>query len=164
MPDAPTPETGTPATPAPAAAPATPEPTPTEPIRLPDDHPLVKAYADTKSKLKKREDAELSETDRLTGDLATATERGDKAEARVALLEAAMEHGLDMDALALLGNGDPADIATRAKALAERLKGAEATRRKNGNQVPREGTNPPPAGDDSDGMREFARSLFNRTD
>lgn len=160
MPDA-APETGNPAdqtpepTPAPAkdSTPATPDPKATEPIKLPDDHPLVKAYADTKAKLKKREDADLSETERLTNDLASQTSRGDKAEARVALLEAAMEHGLSKDDLALLGDGSPEDIAARAKGLAERLQGS----RKGGGRAPREGDNPKAGTDDE---RTAVRELF----
>lgn len=166
MPDAPaTPETGTPATPETPAAttppaapgtstPATPDPTePTEPVKLPDDHPLVKAYADTKARLKKREDAELSETERLTNDLGTEKERGDSAEARVALLEAALKHGLSMDDLALLGTGAPDELATRAEALANRLGGVKP----GSNRATREGTNPPAGkpGDERTAVREL---------
>lgn len=131
MPDETPPETGTPATPPAPPAPATPpapqggepeEPAkPTEPVRLPDDHPLVKAYADTKAKLRRREDAELDEQQRLARDLEEATNRGTTLEAENARLKAAIEHGLSAEDLDLLGSGTAEEIAERAKRLAERL-------------------------------------------
>lgn len=160
MPDAPTPETGTPtpAIPAPATPePATPAPQSTEPIQLPDDHPLVKAYAATKAKLKEHDDAQLSEMEKLTNSVGEQTSRAEAAEARVALLEAAIEHGLSMDDLALLGSGSPEEIAERAKGLAARLAESGAARRTKGATVPAEGRTPPPATQDP--RREFLRDL-----
>jgi len=80
--------------------------------------------ADLKPKaaeLKTIKDAEKSDTQRLTDDLAGEKDRADKAELKAARAEAALEHGLSADDLELLGTGTAEEIAERAKKLAERL-------------------------------------------
>jgi hypothetical protein len=57
---------------------------------------------------------------------------------------------------------DPELLIRQVNGLIERAGSATEAGRQNGNQVSREGTNPPPGGED-DPMRQFARGLFNRT-
>ena len=125
MPD-PKPETGTPETPAPQDPPV--EPADPADGRLPDDHPLVKAYAATKSdladvraKLKQFEDSQKSEAERLADEQAAAIARATAAEAEAARLRSAVKHGLSDEDLDLLGDGTPEEIEARAERLAKRL-------------------------------------------
>lgn len=137
-------------------------PTSAAPDRLPDDHPLVTAFAavkseltDTRSKLKAFEDANKSEIEKAAEQAAAEKERADKAEATAARLAAAVKYSLTQDDLELL-DGVPADkVDERAKKLSERLGG---TKTKTGNFVPKEGTG---AGDaTTNDQREFVRQLF----
>jgi len=98
------------------------------PDRLPDDHPLVKAYAavkgelaETRGKVKEFEDAALTEEERRQEALAAATRERDAATLEAARLRAAIEHGLSADDLDLIGGSTPEEIAERAKKLAERV-------------------------------------------
>lgn len=99
-----------------------------EQVRLPDDHPLVKAYQATKNdltavrgKVKEFEDRDKSETDKLKDDLAAAQDDATTGKAEVARLKAAIKHGLSEDDLDLLGTGTPDEIEARAERLAKRL-------------------------------------------
>lgn len=148
-------EPGTPSTPAQPTPPA-------DKNRLPDDHPLVTALAavkselaDTRSKLKTFEDANKSEIDKATEQVATQTDRAEKAEARAARFEAAVKYSLTADDLELL-DGVPADkVDERAKKLAERL----GDRKKNNNVVPKEGATTTTAPTDE---RTFVREFFGK--
>lgn len=154
MADAPTaPETG-----APPAAPATPATEPaapaasTEPARLPDDHPLVKAYEATRGELKSLKDAEKTELQRATDDLQSEKTRADGLETELARLRVAVKHGISDTDIGLLGS-DPKEFEANAKRIAE-LAGSQ---KKSGNHVPREGQPTSAAPSDE---RAFVRELF----
>lgn len=125
------PEQGTPTNHAEPSAPTVGEPpTPNKgsPQRLPDDHPLVKAYAAVKSELaeargrvKEFEDAALTEEQRREEALNAAIRERDEAVLEAARLRAAIEHDLSADDLDLIGGSTPEEIAERAKKLAERV-------------------------------------------
>lgn len=153
MPDAPAaPEPG-----APQAEPATPEHVaPTAPIRVPDDHPLLKAYEATRSELKSLKDAANTGRQKAADDLAAETARADGMHAELIQLRAALRHGLDIEDVDLLGTGTEDEIEARAKRLADR---SATTPYKHGKPTPREGATPPPP--KSDPMRELTRQLFN---
>jgi cytochrome c1 len=116
------------------APPAVDEPEPAEPTtidRLPDDHPLVKAFQATKDELakakgrvKEYEDATKSEHEKLAETLEATRNEGAEAKAEAARLRAAIKHGLTEDDLELLGSGTPEEIEQRAEKLAARLRGA----------------------------------------
>ena len=135
MPDT-EPETGTTEPPASQQAPASVETAEPADGRLPDDHPLVKAYAATKSdlaeahsKLKSFEDAQKSEAEKLADERAAEQARADKAEAEAARLRAAVKYGLSDGDLDLLGTGTAEEIDDRAKRLAERIGAQSGPRR-----------------------------------
>ena len=96
MPDTETAETVEPAAPAESSKPA-----PAVVERLPDDHPLVKAYQATKSdlaaarsKVKDFEDASKSEQEKLTERASELEKNLTTAEANAARFEIALEKGL----------------------------------------------------------------------
>jgi hypothetical protein len=96
----------------------------------------------------------------------------EKAAARIAELEAdaasarvealrfrvASEYGIDGEKAELLLTGSDEETM---KKQAEALRQESDTRKKQGNQVPREGTNPQPSGDE---MRDFTTRLFEAAD
>lgn len=131
-----TPETGESTdTEAPQGA-ETPTEAPETPERLPDDHPVVKALAKANKeaeaarlKVKEFEDAQKSDLDRLTDEVAAEKDRADNAEAELARLRAALKHGLEEDDLDLLGNGTAEEIEARAERLAQRLTASGASRK-----------------------------------
>lgn len=101
------------------------------PARLPDDHPLVRAFNATKTELaaarntvKQFEDANKTDLERATGERDSEKARADTAEAEAARMRSALKHGLSIDDLDLLGNGTADEIEARAARLAERLGGA----------------------------------------
>lgn len=111
---------------------ATPPPAPStsDATRLPDDHPLVKAFqatktelAATRAKVKEFEDKDKSELERLTDDRDAHKTRAEQAEVELARHRAALKHGLSADDLDLLGTGTPDEIEQRAERLAKRLAG-----------------------------------------
>lgn len=106
------------------------------PAQLPDDHPVVLALkkaneeaAAARVKVKEFEDAQKDDITRLSDNLAAETDRADKAEAEVARLRAAIDHGLTGEDLELLGTGTPEEVADRAKRLAERIGAQNGPRR-----------------------------------
>ena len=136
--------------------PETPNPTP-EPSsnpsddRLPDDHPAVKALSkanaearDLRLKLKEFEDRDKSDLQKITDERDEERTRAARAEAEVAKLKAAIEHGLTRDDLDLRGAGDPEQITDRAKRLAERLKATAPSETDQPRPDPTQGV---PAGD-----------------
>ena len=91
------PETGTDT----GAAPHAEQTAPSAPARLPDDHPLVKAYqatkaqlAEAKGKVKEFEDANLSEIERAQAKAAEAEQLAAAAQTENLRLQVAMELGL----------------------------------------------------------------------
>lgn len=107
------------------------KPAPSDPDRLPDDHPLVKAYQATKDKLaqangrvREFEDATKTEHEKLTEALELTRTDSAEAKAEAARLRAAIKHGLTEEDLELLGSGTPEEIEQRAERLAARLRGA----------------------------------------
>lgn len=133
--------------------------------RLPADHPAAvalkkanKEAEDLRVKVKEFEDAQKDETTRLSDNLAAETDRADKAVAEAARLRAALDHGLTGDDLDLLGNGTAAEIAERAKRLADRIGAQNGPRRPNPD--PTQGTRDAnPSGSTAD---QFAAALQGR--
>lgn len=77
-----------------------------------------------KKELDDRKAAEMTETQKAQAAAQDASDKLAAAERKTALLQAAVDHGLDADALDLL-DGIPADqIDAKAKKLAERIKAA----------------------------------------
>lgn len=134
----------------------------TDPARLPDDHPLVKALAAQKDEIKalkakaarldEIEDASKTEAQRAAEAQAAAEQRAVQAEARALRREVALEHSLSTADAALL-DGITDEDAMRA--LAARL--ATATPARPGNTAPIEGSTPKQSLDDD--RREFVRNL-----
>lgn len=92
----------TPPEPATEPEPTPPEPAPSGPDRLPDDHPLVKAYqatktqlADAKSKVKEFEDANKTEQEKLTEAKALAEKEATTKGSQLLRLEVALEKAPD---------------------------------------------------------------------
>ena len=163
MPDAPAaPEPG-----APQAEPATPEhAAPTAPIRVPDDHPLLKAYEATRSELKSLKDAANTGRQKAADDLAAETARADGMHAELIQLRAALRHGLDIEDVDLLGTGTEDEIEARAKRLADRLGSAQPTAPSRPVDVSRlrsaaTDADAPPA-DGNDWLRALARAKKNK--
>lgn len=129
------------------------------PVRLPDDHPLVTAYATLKSEnkaLKETANGSKTEAEKVAERLAEVEKRAAEAEARTMRRDVALEFGLSKDDAALLDavNGEEA-----MRSLAQRLSSASDKSKKSSNTSPREGITP--AGNTTnDEEREFARNLF----
>lgn len=112
-----------------------------EPTQLPDDHPLVKAYAAQKDEIKalrgrseklaEIEDANKTEIQRATEAATAAEQRAVEAEARALRREVALEVGLSKDDAAYL---DALTDEDAMRALAGRL--AAAADLKQESQVP----------------------------
>jgi hypothetical protein len=105
------PEPGTPADP-PTAEPAV-------PATLPDDHPLVKAYAETKRRLKEREDKEKSEAQRLADDLTAEQAARQAVEAKVLRFEVAQAKGISPENIDLLHGSTRDEMEKVADRIAE---------------------------------------------
>lgn len=139
------------------AAPAAEPTTPTGPIQLPDDHPLVTALAAQKEKnqaLQTQLDAHGNDptTEERVAALEERTRQAERA-ALVARVQA--KHGIsDDDAGLYLTAADEATLEKQGAGLAAR---SDASKSKN--YVPTEGKTPKPGGDD---LRTFTRNLFNR--
>lgn len=148
-----------PQTPA-ATDPVTPavEPTtPTEPIKLPDDHPLVTALAAQKEKNQALQtQLEAHGSDPTTEERVAALEERTRQAERAALVARVQaKHGIsDDDAGLYLTAADEATLEKQGAGLAAR---SDASKSKN--YVPNEGKTPKP-GDDN--LRDFTRNLFNR--
>jgi hypothetical protein len=123
-------------------------------------------YEDLKEKAGKYDDLEQANK----SDLDKANERATTAEAKAAEIPAEVAKALRVHLVALheisaddaelfLTATDPELLVKQVNGLIGRAGAATDAARKNGNRVPREGTNPPAGGEDSD-MREFVRGLF----
>lgn len=105
-------------------------------------------------RLKEIEDANKDELTRATEALSAAEAARDQAVAEGLRFRIAAKHGIsDEDAELFLTGKDEDTLLAQAKRLADR----EADRKKNGNQAPREGTNPTATGGDD---VQFARGLL----
>ena len=95
---------------------------------LPDDHPLVKTAAarkaenaELRAKLKEFEDAQLSETDRLTNSEAEQRQRADNAESELTRLRVALKFNIPEADIHLLGSGTAEELEAKAQRLSELL-------------------------------------------
>jgi len=134
-----------------ATATETPKPTPppsapngseakSEPIQLPEDHPLVKTLAAQKDEIKalkervarldEIEDAQKTDAERAAEALAKAQAEAEQARAELLRYRVAAEHGVtDAEDIELFLTGTDEDTLTRqAKALAARNAASTATR------------------------------------
>lgn len=96
-----------------------------DPVQLPDDHPLVKAYAAQKSeiaalkaKVTEFEDANKTEAEKAAERLAAAEREAAEAKAAILRRDIALEHSLSKDDAALLDNVTDEDAM---RSLAARL-------------------------------------------
>lgn len=132
MPDTDTPETGD------TAAPAAPAGTPATPDRLPDDHPLVKAYQATKGdlaaarqKVKEFEDRDKSDADKAADRLTAAEKRAADAEAALLRRTVADDKGLTAAQAKFLTGTTQEEIEAKADEILEAF--------------PANGASPPPS-------------------
>ncbi|ORL15403.1 hypothetical protein [Prescottella equi] len=99
----------------------------------------AKTNADAANRLAEIEDANKTESQRLSDALATAERDRDAARTEALKLRIATKYGIsDEDADLFLTGSDEETLAKQAERLASR----ESDRKKQGNHVPREGTNP----------------------
>lgn len=128
--------TNTPAPPAEAPKPTPPHSAPnaseSDPVKLPDDHPLVTALAAQKAKnqaleekarrLDEIEEAQKSEAEKAADALATAQSEAQSAKAELMRYQVAARHGItDADDIALFLTGTDEDtLKKQATRLAER--------------------------------------------
>lgn len=139
-----------------------------EPIKVPEDHPLVKTLearkaemAELRTKLKTFEDAQLSEQERLTRDRDEANARAAAAEAELARLRVASAHGISVeDAELFLTGTDEETLVAQAKRLADR---ESLSRNRTGAVSPNEGRHagPPPA-TPGDQFAEWVEAQYTR--
>jgi hypothetical protein len=138
----------------------TPEPKPTETVdfwkaKAREQEKRAKDNADAARRLAEIEEANKTETQKAADRLAAAEREAATARQEALRLRVAARFQIsDEDADLFLTGADEPTLTKQA----ERLAGREQERRKNGNHVPREGYQPPPAGD-SEG-RQTARALF----
>lgn len=117
----------------------------------------AKTNADAAKRLAEIEDANKTESQRLSEALAQAERDRDSARNEALRLSIATTYGIDKADLILLTGSDEETLTAQA----ERLTARESDRKKQGNHVPKEGTNP--KNGDSE-LFEFARNLFPRHD
>lgn len=105
------------------------------------------------ARLDEIEDANKTELERMQEALTTAEQRVQLAESSAMRARIQAAHGItDEDAALFLTATDETELTRQAERLSE-----VSHRERQGNHVPREGTNPSPGGGD---MQTFARSLF----
>lgn len=118
----------------------------------------AKANADAAKRLAEIEDANKTESQRLSEALAAAELERESARTEALRLRIATKHGItDEDADLFLTGSDEETLTKQAERLAAR----ESERKTKGNHVRREGTNPASTGNTD--LTEFARTLFRRT-
>ena len=117
----------------------------------------AKANAKAAEQLAAIEEANKTETQKATDALSAAQREAETARADALRWRVAAKFQVSDEDADLFLTGTDEETLTKQ---AQRLTGLAEERKKNGNQVPREGTNPKPPADE---MREFARSLFGRT-
>lgn len=134
-------------------------------LRLPDDHPLVTAYARQKAeneslkekarRLDQIEEAQKTAEEKAAAREAEALARAEQAEARAIRREVALEHELNKADAALL---DAVTDEDAMRNLAKRL--ASDAKRNGGNYVPNEGNSQ--SRNTPDETRTFLRQLTGR--
>lgn len=117
----------------------------------------AKANAKAAEKLAEIEAANQTEAEKTAATLAAAQRDAEQARAEALRFKVAAKFQVNDEDAELILTGPDEETLTRQ---AQRLTGIAEERKKNGNHVPREGSNPTHETDD---MREFARSLFKRT-
>jgi len=117
----------------------------------------AKANAEAAKRLAEIEEANKTEAQKSADALAAAQRDAQNARTEALRYKVASKFQVnDEDADLFLTGTDEETLTKQAERLTERAE----ERKKNGNTVPREGTNPTQPTDD---VREFARALFNRT-
>lgn len=117
----------------------------------------AKANAEAAKRLAEIEEANKTEAQKSADALAAAQRDAEAARAEALRYKVASKFQVNDEDADLFLTGTDEETLTRQ---AQRLTGLNEERKKNGNTVPREGTNPTQPTDD---VREFARALFNRT-
>lgn len=117
------------------------------------------ANASAADELAKLKESSTSEADKVAERIARLEADNETARTDALRLRIATNHGVSAEDADLFLTG--ADEATLTK-QAERLSQQATDRKKQGNYVPVEGNQPPPAGDDP--MRDFVRSAFGKGD
>ena len=112
--------------------------------------------AEAAKRLAEIEEANKTEAQKAADALAAAQREAEQAKAEALRFRVASKFAVSDEDADLFLTGTDEETLTRQ---AQRLVGLVEERTKQGNNVPREGGNPPAAGDE---MREFARNLFNR--
>ena len=119
----------------------------------------AKANAEAAKRLAEIEEATKSEAEKTAERLAAAERAAEIARAEALRFKIASRFQIDDEDADLFLTGTDEETLTKQ---AERLSQRSDARKKQGNHVPREGTNtPPPKGDE---LREFARNLFRTGD
>ena len=114
----------------------------------------AKANAAAASELAQIKEAQKTDAQKAADRLAEAEAKATKAEAAAVRWKVAAKFGVSDEDADLFLTGTDEETLTKQ---AQRLTGLAEERKKNGNQVPREGTNPKQPADE---MREFVRSVF----
>lgn len=117
----------------------------------------AKENADARKRLDELEAKNKSEVEKATDARTAAEAERDAARAEALRLRVAAKHGISETDADLFLTGTDEDTLT---AQAQRLVALDSERKKNGNYVPREGTQPTTADSDE---RQVARSLFGGT-
>ena len=150
-------------------APAT-EQHPTEPIALPDDHPLVKTLAEQKklirdlkartAKLDQIEESQKSEAEKAADRIRQLEEEASAARRDALRFKVASKYGIgDEDADLFLTGSDEETLTKQAERLAARIE----TQKKQGARVPDEGRAPATSqGSAGSVFAEFAEEFFTR--
>lgn len=117
----------------------------------------AKANAAAAEELAQIKEAQKTEAQKAADRLAEAEAKATAAEAAAVRWKVAAKYGVSDEDADLFLTGTDEETLTKQ---AQRLTGLAEERKKNGNTVPREGTNPP-AGSDNDAA--FARQLLSGT-
>lgn len=133
-----------------------------EPIKLPDDHPLVKAYEAEKAanqakaaRIAEFEQAQMTEAEKAEARVKAAEKRASELEAANARKDVAIDYGLSKDDAALLeGMTDPEAMRRLAERLAQQAAQAAGPRSPKPNPAQRVGDAP---AEDKDAV---ARAFF----
>ena len=114
----------------------------------------AKANAEAAAELAKIKEANKSDAEKNAEALAAAQSDAVQARADALRYRVASKFQVNDEDADLFLTGTDEETLTKQ---AQRLTGLEQERKKNGNQVPREGTNPPAKGEE---LREFTKNLF----
>lgn len=129
-----------------------------QPVTLPDDHPLVKAYTSQKDQIRELKAQVTSAGDgQKTAEerLAALEQRAVKAERAALIKSIQATHGISDEDAELFLTGDDAGALTKQ---AQRLAAREDERIKAGNHVPAEGRGVTPPALNSNGLEDALKS------